>query len=88
MAARNNTLVRNGVKRPQATRLYLAVDIPSGETVALIDAPNKQRALAHMARKTFHVKYAEQSDVVAAIKAGIQPEAISAAELQEDDANE
>lgn len=57
-----------------ATRLYIVRDNIDNKPVALIDATSVAQARSHFSRRAHSVGYAEQADMVDAIKAGIEPE--------------
>lgn len=78
--SKDNDATTAVAKKPPITRMYVAIKRDTSEPAALIEAPNVQRALSHMARKTFAVRYAEQRDIVACVRAGVAPEQISVAE--------
>lgn len=62
------------------TRLYVATDNVTKEPVALIRAGNASQAHRHLAQKKFTVAYAEQADIVKAVKAGIEEETAATAD--------
>lgn len=79
----------NTEKKPQATRVYVVTDNATGKPIALIDTTSEAKARAHHADKTFTVKYAEQKDIFAAAKEGIEiqrpdadPDAPAAGEME------
>ncbi len=61
-------------KKPVATRVYVVIDKKTEQPIALIEATNEPRARAHHSDKTVEVRYAEQADVFAAAKAGVEIE--------------
>lgn len=56
------------------SRLYVAIDNETKLPIALVEAANPSQASRHIAAKKFTVKYADQRDVHAAAKAGIEIE--------------
>lgn len=60
--------------KPTSTRHYIVRSKETGEPVAVIDATSAAAARSHFIGRTYTVAYAEQNDVMAAIKAGIEPE--------------
>jgi hypothetical protein len=65
-------------KKPAATRLYIVLDNVDSKPVALIDATSVAQARSHFSRRAHSVKYAEQSDIMTAVKAGIEVEKAAA----------
>jgi len=57
-----------------STRHYIVRSKETGDPIALIDAVSVAAARSHFVSRPYTVAYAEQGDVVAAIKAGIEPE--------------
>lgn len=64
-------------KQP-TTRLYVALDKTTARPVALIEATSAAQARSHLSRRTFDVRYAEQIDVLTAVKLSIEPEKATA----------
>jgi len=70
---------------PAPTRLYLVTEkVPASEDApahdkpaALILAKTPAGALKHFTASKYSVKYAEQMDMLAAVEAGIKPQAAS-----------
>lgn len=56
------------------TRHYIVRDKANKAPVALIEASSVAQARSHFAHSRHTVEYAEQLDLMAAIKAGIDPE--------------
>lgn len=68
-------------KKEPSTRLYVVRDLTAqvgdGEQspiVALVRGTGVPQVTRHMADKSFSVKYAEQGDIIAAVKAGVEEE--------------
>lgn len=60
--------------KPISTRHYIVRSKETGDPVALIDATSVAAARSHFVGRTYTVAYAEQKDMMLAIKAGIEPE--------------
>lgn len=58
--------------KPRATRLYIVRD-KEGSPVALLEAQTPAQCLGYMARQSWTAAYAEQTDIIAATKAGLEP---------------
>jgi hypothetical protein len=61
-------------KKSASTRYYIVRDNSTGAPVALIDAASCAQARSHFSKRAHTVQYAEQPDLVEAVKAGIEPE--------------
>ena len=62
-------------KKEVTTRYYAVSDKKTGDIIALVGAASVAQARSHHARKMFEVRHASQTDVMAAMKAGVEPEA-------------
>jgi hypothetical protein len=60
--------------KTNSTRHYIVRSKDTGDPIALIDAPSVAAARSHFVSRTYTVAYAEQKDVMQAVKAGIEPE--------------
>lgn len=58
----------------KTTRHYIVRDKTTGAPVALIEAANVGQARSHFSHRSHIVAYAEQKDVMQAVKAGIESE--------------
>jgi hypothetical protein len=61
--------------KPSSTRMYIVSE--ADKPIALVTASNAAAALRHVVQPKFTVEYAEQADIIAACKAGIEPETAS-----------
>lgn len=57
-----------------STRHYIVRSKETGDPIALIDAVSVASARSHFVSRTYTVAYAEQKDVMEAMKAGIEPQ--------------
>lgn len=56
------------------TRHYIARDKSTGKPIAIIEAASVAQARSHLSKRSHDVVYADQVDLMDAIKAGIEPE--------------
>lgn len=66
-----------------STRIYAIFPAGEVEAQALIRAKNRAQALSHFTARNLVVNVAEQDDLIAATKAGVEVEDASAAEAEE-----
>lgn len=57
---------------PQKKRQYIVLSRDDGKPVALINAVSLAQTRNHIASEKFVIRYAEQGDVFAAAKAGLE----------------
>jgi hypothetical protein len=68
---------KESTKKDPVTRLYIVNDVDSGNPIALVRATSVVKAERYITAKKFDVKYAEQTDVVRATKAGLEEESVA-----------
>jgi hypothetical protein len=61
-------------QKKQPTRVYVVIDKATQKPIGLIDATSEAKARAHHSDKTVEVRYAEQKDVFAAAREGVEIE--------------
>lgn len=66
--------------KTKTTRHYIVRDKETNKPLALIDATSVAQARSHMSQKMHVVAYAEQKDMMEAVKAGIESEKAGPAE--------
>ena len=61
-------------KKNVSTRLYIVEDVITMAPIALVRATGVVQAERYIVNKKFDVRYAEQSDLIRAVKAGLEEE--------------